>query len=217
MAARLYIIGIFIISFTASLFIMKGSDYVIANQIIARDTQVLTDKFLYIIDTSIKELNQLPPIDFDSFECSPDVERQLHDVDFNGLFFRWVGVVKNGDVVCQSNNVTRNVASINAQPIGEQYKLGIVEDKVKHNKELIITKSFNGISYVASLIPLEPGFFVPMACKHCLELTITFENDEYLRVDFDTDDQPFMVKKTVSVDTEQIKADFSLAGTRAFY
>lgn len=60
MAARLYIIGIFIISFTASLFIMKGSDYVIANQIIARDTQVLTDKFLYIIDTSIKELNQLP-------------------------------------------------------------------------------------------------------------------------------------------------------------
>ncbi|QIR15737.1 EAL domain-containing protein [Shewanella aestuarii] len=208
---------IFLITLLLSVALLRFTDHILAKQLIGRDAAMLTDKFERLIKTSAAQLNALPDITFDSFECNDEVEAQLKRTVFDASFIRWVGVAKGLNIYCESNEVIREVHKVKHHQISETYSLGVLESITGQHLELILIRNMGDIFYVASLIPLEPRYFVPMSCEHCLEYKISFDSSPFLTFGFESFDGDYFISEEVVLASSYFEAKFQLSGNREFY
>lgn len=208
---------IFTVIFFLSLISLKGVDHFYAQQIIARDTNVLAEKFEKVIKASIVAMNRLPAISKQDFNCTEQTLDDLRDFVFDASFIRWVGVTKEGELFCASNDITRDIRSIKTHRISNDFSLGIVEMANRKYPEWILVKHFGDLNYSASIIPLKPSYFVPVECDRCLEYKVTFESDPLIVFAFERfADEPF-VSNTVILNSPYFVASFELSGDFDFY
>ncbi|MEZ9539216.1 EAL domain-containing protein [Shewanella sp. 10N.286.51.B8] len=208
---------IFLVALLLSVGLLRGVDHFLAKQVIARDAAILTDKFEHLIKTSAAELNTLPEITFDSFECTPQAEAQLKRTVFDANFIRWVGVTKGLNIYCESNEIIREIHNVKHHQISETYSLGVLESATEEQLELILIRNMGDIFYVASLIPLAPRYFVPMICESCLEYKMSFDSKPFLVFDFESFDEEAFISEVVSLTSPYFEAEFELSGNRDFY
>ncbi|UCX03469.1 EAL domain-containing protein [Shewanella glacialimarina] len=208
---------VFIAVFILCLISLKGLDHFLAQQIIARDAKILTEKFEDVIRASALEMNKLPPISKKDFNCTPDTTEYLRNAVYDAVFIRWVGVTKGGKIFCESNSVIRDIHKIKTHRISESFSLGVVEIANREHHELILVRHFEDVNYTASIIPLKPSYFVPLECKDCLEYSIGFESVPFLTFGFDAfEGEPFVSKK-VELTSPYFVATFELSGDFEFY
>ena len=132
---------IFLAALLLSIAMLHGVDHLLAKQVIARDAAILTDKFERLIKASAADLEALPDISFDSFECTPEAEAQLKRTVFDALFIRWIGVTKNLNIYCESNEIIREVHDVKKHQISETYSLGLLESESDKNLELVLIRN----------------------------------------------------------------------------
>ena len=214
---RIKFLLIFIVTLLLSVVALKGVDHFLAKQVIARDAAILTDKFERLIKISAESLNKLPDISLDTFECSDEVKKQLKKTVFDASFIRWVGVTQGLNIYCESNEVIREITDVRQHQVSENYRLGVLESADDKNLELVLIRSMGEIFYTASLIPLEPRYFVPMKCENCLEYKISFDSSPFLSFGFESFDGDYYISEKAVLTSPYFKATFELSGNREFY
>lgn len=208
---------VFILVFSISLAGLKGLDHFIAKQVIVRDAQILTDKFQRLIQDSAKKLDELPDISQATFDCNDNVASQLKRTVFEANFIRWLGVTKNNVIYCESNEIIREITSVKTHRVSQNYSLGVVELSNSTHHELVLVKHVNDMFYTASIMPLEPSYFVPVDCDNCLEYKMSFDSDPFLTFGFDEYDGVNFVSEEVTLSSPYFNAKFELSGSYDFY
>ncbi|MCL1142281.1 EAL domain-containing protein [Shewanella gaetbuli] len=195
----------------------KAFDHFLARQIIARDAEILTEKFQKVIQDSIEQMEKLPDISSENFVCDDELIDILKVSVFDANFIRWMGITKQQTIYCESNAILRNIKDVQTHRISEDYSLGVVQLENTQSHELVLVRHVNDLFYTASIIPLEPRYFIPVECDKCLEYKLSFSAEPFLVFGFDNYDGINFVSEKTVLRSPYFEATFELSGNLDFY
>ncbi|MEZ9234107.1 MULTISPECIES: EAL domain-containing protein [unclassified Shewanella] len=215
--------AIFIVSFFVLIFGFKALDELVAEMLIKRDAQILSEKLtMYIEDTAI-ELKSLPAIN-DTYVCDSQNEDLLTKSVFNSTFIRWLAVMDQLKVICRSQIIPRHVEKLVRHRIGPDVKLAVLNQPDSDVHELFLSYESGQKQYVASIVPMNPRYFIPVNCEDCLEYTITIDGiyDSLAAVPvmefgFEQFEGDHVILEEVVHKNEYYIAKFSLSGNDDFF
>ncbi|WP_076538885.1 EAL domain-containing protein [Shewanella sp. UCD-KL21] len=220
---RLKCAAVFIICFVVFIFGFKALDDLIAHELIQRDTQLLSEKLIMYIDDSAAQLRSLPVITED-YQCSDTNQQQLSMAVFNSSFIRWAAVMNGLKVECRSQLIPRKVEKLVKHRIGENLHMAVIKQVDSEVHELFLVHHAGKFQYVASIIPMNPRYFVPVHCDDCLEYSITIDGIEdtlaavpMMEFGFNEFEGNHVVVEQVSQQTQHYIAKFTLSGNEAFF
>lgn len=208
---------LFIIMFTLGTLLTRGLDHYLATQAIARDARLLESKFRLYFSESESQMNLLPQWDLNA-PCDAQHQKQLRQVVFNASFLRWIGVLKDGKLLCQNGPVDRDMLSYRLHRVSEQYSLAVAELD-RHGKmayEIGLVRHLDGYEYIASFIPLDPSYFISLNCEKCLTYHFSFDADPALDFGFKDFEGEIVVSHVEQRDTPFYRVTYTLAGNRDF-
>lgn len=219
---RVQCYAVFIVSFFVLNMGLKAIDYVIADSMIKRDAQILSEKLTMYIEDSTQELKALPPLN-DTYTCSDSDEKLLTMSVFNSTFIRWVGVMDKLEVICRSQVIPRQVEKLIRHNIGPDLKLAVINQSNSDIHELFLAHDNGDKQYVASIVPMNPRYFIPVDCKACLEYTITIDGFQdnlaavpVMEFGFEEFEGEHVIIEEVIKETEYYIAKFSLTGNEEY-
>ncbi|MCL1046552.1 EAL domain-containing protein [Shewanella electrodiphila] len=213
---------VFIVSFFILNMGLKALDYQIADTMIKRDAHILSEKLTMYIEDTAQELKALPQLD-DSYACSESNEKLLTMSVFNSTFIRWVGVMDELEVICHSQAIPRHVEKLVRHNIGPDLKLAVINQSHSDIHELFLAHDHGDKQYVASIVPMNPRYFIPVDCKACLEYTITIDGFQdnltavpVMEFGFEEFEGEHLIIEEVVQQNEYYIAKFSLTGNEEY-
>ncbi|MCL1066735.1 EAL domain-containing protein [Shewanella olleyana] len=219
---RLTYCGILLIAFVLFGLGITFVDNYVAKQLVQRDAELLSNKLAMYIDDSANELRNLPDITED-YQCTADNFQLLSDTVFNSTFIRWTAVLKDLTVLCASQKVDRHVESVVQHQIASDLTMAVVNHSESAPHELFLARQSGEYQYVASIVPMNPRYFVPVKCQNCLEYTITIDsvNDllapmPFIEFGFEEFEGNHAIEHVVTLRSERYLARFALTGNNDF-
>ncbi|GLS84129.1 EAL domain-containing protein [Paraferrimonas haliotis] len=208
---------VFTIAFIVGVLAMKVLDRVIAERVIARDAQVLLQKFKMYLNDSNQQLSALPNLVIVDNQCSAEQEQAIKDTLFNANFVRWIAVTTpSHNMICQTGTIERNITSLDVFEVSQGLSVAVANDVDSVGHELFLVRHMRGFDYVASITPLRPRYFVPVECQGCLKYRVSLNTNP--RIEFGN--QSFVGKGRIShtiVEHQQgYSATFELTGNKEF-
>ncbi|WP_338591559.1 EAL domain-containing protein [Shewanella khirikhana] len=208
---------LFVLMFLSGLMLTRGLDYYFATQAIKRDAELLDSKFrLYFIESEAV-MERLPEWDL-STQCSSEKQKQLRQEVFNASFLRWMGVFKDGQQLCSSGEIDRNITTYMMHRVSDKYSITVVQLDIdgRVGYEVGLVRHMQGYNYIGSFSRLEPKHFLPLSCENCLTYRISFQAEPLLEFGFTGfNGHPVVSNKTL-IETPYYKATYELAGNQDF-
>ena len=175
---------IFLVVFALGLALVKGVDRIIANSVIARDSEMLASKFQMYITESAEQILEMPRLD-PGVTCTAELESLLKQKTFDSSFVRWLAIYKDNQVLCQSGVIPHDLTALKAHKVRENLSIAVASHNTQTSHELFLMRHMEGIDYIASITPLRPRYFVPVDCERCLEYKVSLDSDPYIAFGFD--------------------------------
>ncbi|WP_144212588.1 EAL domain-containing protein [Shewanella donghaensis] len=219
---RIKCVAVFAIFFVVFIFGSKAIDNIIADELINRDASILSEKLIMYIRDSAEDLRALPALD-DQFECTSETRALLRKTIFQSTFIRWTAVMDNLNVLCSSEDIVRDYDSLAKHKIGENLNMAVMDKDDSDLHELFLSHNSGQLKYVASIVPMNPRYFVHVYCEDCLEYTITIDglNDNLaavpvLEFGFDEFEGAHVVTEKITHKNEYYIATFTLSGNEEY-
>lgn len=206
---------IFLVVFALGLALVKGVDRIIANSVIARDSEMLASKFQMYITESAEQILEMPRLD-PGVTCTAELESLLKQKTFDSSFVRWLAIYKDNQVLCQSGVIPHDLTALKAHKVRENLSIAVASHNTQTSHELFLMRHMEGIDYIASITPLRPRYFVPVDCERCLEYKVSLDSDPYIEFGFDNFADEPVVYHVVKEQNPYYHATFELSGNRVF-
>ena len=215
---RLKYSGILIVGFFLLFFSIKQIDNLIAKQLIRHDAALLSAKLAMYVNDSASQLLALPTLNKD-FQCTAENKTMLEESVFDSTFIRWTAVIEDLTVLCTSQEVTRRIDKLVQHQIGPSMNIAVINHPEAEFHELFLARNAGEYRYVASIVPMNPRYFVPVLCDNCLEYNITIDSvqDELAAVPlvtfgFEEFDGEHAINEVITYQNEYYNAEFTLSG-----
>ena len=219
---RLKRCAICIVAFVLSFIGINLMDNYIAKELIEHDAELLSEKLSMYIDDSANHLNDLPILNPD-YQCTTEHFNLLNETVFNSTFIRWAAVVEEMAVLCASQKISREIDFIVQHQIGPELSIAVINQPTAETHEMFLARAVGEYFYVASIVPMNPRYFVPVKCQDCLEYSITINGVQdsleplpLIEFGFEEFEGNHVINHVVNFKNEYYIAKFTLSGNEDF-
>ena len=155
-----------VVVFLVCFFSLGSMPRYLARWRLAQQGQMLARDFEGALESARRELVQLP--EFPDLDCHDGLSPVLAHHVFDNEFVRWLGVARNGHIVCRSPLVVVDLPPGEAHyPLDSGWLIAMTHVS-KKVEALILIQTRGDVEYVVMLEPLLFALQNPVGCSDCL-------------------------------------------------
>ena len=136
--------------------------------------------FSFDIEKSKNILADLPA--WNELDCQNGISHILTMKDYESAEIRWLGLIKDGEIVCQSAPVGIDLSQRYAEHKQNEKWSFLATKTMDIGDSLLLAHQRNGIWYLADINPLQPNAISRFACKQCTAYSITLHGIHDLQI-----------------------------------
>lgn len=211
---RLLTLLVFVLGSSLGFLSVNTIDRLIAHRAIERDARELADKFHLFVTQAREDISRLPPHTEEI--CSEELRAHLVEEAFDAVFIRWLALVKDGQILCQSSEMAHDFSRMTRHRLGEGFTLAVPPAGEDDHHELFLIRHLEGYDYVASIQPLHPRFFIHLDCEGCLAYDVEFATDPPISFRNEYFDSTPTVQFDTTHSTPDLTLRFDLRGNEGY-
>lgn len=203
-------IAIFVLGLTAGYASVGGIDRLLAQRIIERDATELAHTYSLFFSEARAGLSRIP---FNESEmCSRELQQYLRDETFDKVYIRWLALTKDGEIVCQSNDLGVDLVNADFYALGNGFTIAEPFNAIGANQELFLIRNFDDYEYVASIQALNPSLFIKVDCVSCLSYRATFSTNPPIIIESSFFETEAVIESSVTNVSSFMTVSFTLKG-----
>ncbi|MCP3928212.1 MAG: cyclic diguanylate phosphodiesterase [Bacteroidetes bacterium] len=172
-------VGVTIITtFLALLLLLGSTDRYYAKRHLEMDAELV----LFKLHDALNEANNLMSqfSSSESLECTDGISEQLSEETYMHTYIRWIGVLKDNEITCQSGEVDIDIHSkYSRHIIDDDFSLAI-SNQSKEGNDLFYLRSVGEQTYIANIEPFHINFLTEFACGDCVDYLVTLDGEPAL-------------------------------------
>jgi sensor c-di-GMP phosphodiesterase-like protein len=206
------LVGGLLVSLTAY-FALGSLDRSLARRELAHQTAMMLRGFQDGYENARAVLAKLPPME--EMNCLDEISDELSRRNFDNQYVRWLGIAKDGKVICRGPQVGIDLSDASYHHIDDEWSIVSIQSP-GNTSNLLVAQRRGDLQYLAMLEPLLFDFMHEVDCKACVSFEFLVKAEPKVDMESPPASGPSVISYTVQKTRLNTQMKFTLHATQEY-